>query len=242
MESLATMYARLDVPSITRIFNYSAEHAWVTSKYGNACNHLGPEFINNCNYDFAGHYLAAAFAAMDLPWNSTAGTYASKSLVTFSQAAFGAVPANNSLAKTGYVYVPVACTTAAAADSDSDSDSDSAAGTSECHLHVNFHGCTQAAAEVKEGYVSRTQLNEWAEANNIVVLYPQTSPEATGAANDPLNPLACWDIWGYDDKDYATKAGVQTSIVRRMVGALLGESEPWELQQLPARIGTHEYR
>jgi hypothetical protein len=43
--------------SIQWIANISAEHAWITDFYGNACDYLGPDFINNCNYDAAGAML-----------------------------------------------------------------------------------------------------------------------------------------------------------------------------------------
>jgi hypothetical protein len=200
----------------------------VTSTYGNACDHLGPDFINNCHYDFAGLFLSDAFAALGVSWNATPGVYTPAHLSNFSQVTFGASPANNSLADMGYIYVPAAC----------------AAGA-RCHLHINFHGCTQAASEIGDAYISRTQINEWAEANSIVVLYPQTTTNLHLA-----NPLACWDvsfasgekaqylhshctflpvflllnlkIWGYADKNYATNIGVQASVVWKVVEALFG--------------------
>ena len=173
MLALADMYEGLSVP-FEPTFNFSAEHAWVTSAYGNNCSYLGPDFINNCDWDFAGRFLAATFMAAKLPWNATPGVFAPGSLRTFDQTPFGA-EANMSMDATGYLYVPRACEAAAS-------------GT--CTLHVNFHGCDQARGEVAAAYVSRTQLNEWAEANNIVVLYPQAAVDLHYG-----NILACWNIW-----------------------------------------------
>jgi hypothetical protein len=61
-------------------------------------------------------------------------------------------------------------------------------------------------------FVRNAGYNKWADSNGIVVLYPQ-------ATATPLqgNPEGCWDWWGYDDKDYATKNGRQMSAVHAMV-------------------------
>lgn len=198
MITLADMYARLEVPC-TSTFNFTAEHAWVTSMYGNNCSYLGPDFINNCGWDFAGRFLSASFAAAKLPWVPTPGVFAPSHLRTFDQAPFGA-ETNMSMDTTGYIYIPAACEAASGA----------------CKLHVNFHGCDQSRTEVADAYVSRTQLNEWAEANNIVVLYPQAAVDLHYA-----NVLACWNSWGYGDAYYATKLGKQVATVKRMIDALL---------------------
>lgn len=59
-------------------------------------------------------------------------------------------------------------------------------------------------------------FNEWAEANRLVVLYPQ----AKASRMAPLNPLGCWDWWGYTDEDYATRDGAQIKAVQAMVDRL----------------------
>jgi hypothetical protein len=63
-----------------------------------------------------------------------------------------------SLNSFGFVYVPTAC----------------ANGTL-CALHINFHGCQQTTADILNDYPSHVGLNEWAESNNIIILYPQIS-------------------------------------------------------------------
>ena len=52
-----------------------------------------------------------------------------------------------------------------------------------------FHGCEQYAAAVGTVFVEHNGLNNWAEANNIVVVYPQTNYSEF----DPYNPKGCWD-------------------------------------------------
>lgn len=72
MIALAALYTQLGVPTQS-IFNVTAEHAWITSMYGASCATLAAPFINNCNIDFAGTFLAAAAAAAGRPWNTTIG-------------------------------------------------------------------------------------------------------------------------------------------------------------------------
>lgn len=47
-----------------------------------------------------------------------------------------------------------------------------------------------------------TGYNGYAESNNIVVLYPQVKKDILKE-----NPNACFDWWGYADRDFATKKG-----------------------------------
>jgi poly(3-hydroxybutyrate) depolymerase len=135
----------------------TAQHAWITSMYGNNCTDLAEPFINNCGLDFGGNFLRAVAAADGLQWNNTRGVYNPGAMFNFSQAAFGASPSNNSMDPLGWIYAPRACM----------------AGTRACRLHINFHGCEQGRAELGDTYVRQTQLNEWAESNGIVILYPQ---------------------------------------------------------------------
>jgi hypothetical protein len=56
-------------------------------------------------------------------------------------------------------------------------------------------------------------LNEWADTNNLLVLYPQ-------AIASPANPYGCWDWWGYLSTDYASKSGPQMAAIDAMVQRL----------------------
>ena len=58
--------------------------------------------------------------------------------------------------------------------------------------------------------------NRWADANRIVVLYPQAEKSFFW----PFNPRGCWDWWGYSGVDYATRNGAQLASVHRMLAAL----------------------
>src|SRR4051812_42884944 len=59
-------------------------------------------------------------------------------------------------------------------------------------------------------FVRHAGYDQWADTNDIVVLYPQ-------ATASPRNPNGCWDWWGYDDPDYALKRGRQMAAVKGMV-------------------------
>ncbi len=103
-----------------------------------------------------------------------------------------------SLHGVGYVYVPHACETGG------------------CRLHVAFHGCKQNLESVHDDFIRDAGYNRWAAANNIVVLYPQTT-EAF------VNPNRCWDFWGYTGEGYYGQQGKQMRAVKAMVDRILGE-------------------
>jgi poly(3-hydroxybutyrate) depolymerase len=202
MELLALQYAELGVRDLVTYFNYTAEHAWITNDYGNACSYVGTPYMNNCGLDFSGEFFRFAWNHMKLSFNEHRGTFNASNLISFSQVAFGADALFNSLDTTGYIYQPAKC-------------QPGAVGSTNCHVHVNFHGCTQGASSIGTQYVSNSGLNEWAEANNIVIVYPQVT------SNDLQdNPNGCFDWWGYAGSNYASKQGVQMVFIESIVAYL----------------------
>lgn len=225
-DALHTWYTGL-VPD-TQIFyknELRAAHAQVSASCadvsGAACNPCattGGKFINSCpDGDAGAPTYDAAGAALQLfygPLARSASASLKGQVREFDQRPFiqrGGQPLNPiraSMADTGYLYVPAEC----------------AAGEA-CRLHVAFHGCEQQAGLIGNDFVTRAGFNEWADANRIVVLYPQTA--ATSAVPiTPFNPKGCWDWWGYTDfgydmpGHYATRDGVQISAIWRMVEKL----------------------
>eukprot|EP00048_Salpingoeca_helianthica_P021853 m.14784 g.14784 ORF g.14784 m.14784 type:complete len:331 (+) comp6507_c0_seq1:72-1064(+) len=177
-----------------------SQHAWVTKAYGNNCSYLGSPYINNCNFDAAGDMLQFIYSNLIQPTkNANNGSLAIYDQKYYTPEA--TFPHEISLGDVGYIYVPSTCQS----------------GT-ECRLHVAFHGCNQDLETVGETFVRNSGLNEWAEANNIVVLYPQTrkSPDV------PYNPQGCWDWWGYTGLDYAVRISPQILTVRNMIDAVTG--------------------
>ena len=63
---------------------------------------------------------------------------------------------------TGVIYVPSAC-----ADGD------------ECTLHIHLHGCLTAMEFQGDYYYTNAGFNEVAEANNLIILYPQIGSDET---------------------------------------------------------------
>lgn len=69
-------------------------------------------------------------------------------------------------------------------------------------------------------YVDDAGLNEWADTNRIVVVYPQAIPTI------PDNGEGCWDWWGYTNSNYAQKNGPQMQTLFNMMKQLAGKSIP----------------
>ncbi len=221
VEEGEALYLALGVPAGSILFEdrsgpaAHAGHAWVTMAYGSSCSANVSPYINDCFYDQAGAELKAIYGANLSP---PAGR-ATGRMIAFDQTEF--VPdrgaAANGLSKTGYVYVPKACEPGAAQP---------------CRLQVALHGCTQSAEVLGNVFITRTGLNSWADANRIIVLYPQA--HATTAAELPsslwltgmenTNPAGCWNWWGYSgDTQFLTKKGVQVEAIWEMIERLEGK-------------------
>lgn len=213
MDALKTYYNSF-VPAANVVYrkDLAAEHAMVTDDYGSACSVKGAPYINDCNFDLAGAMLRHLYGPLNA--RSSAALPAGN-FVEFKQSAF---ITNHGMASTGWTYIPQAC---------------QAGGGATCRLHVALHGCKQNVSDVQQQYVRNTGLNRWAETNQIVVLYPQTSTAATNS---------CWDWWGYDSANYARKTGPQMTAIKAMVdrltsGATQPDPEP-DPVTLPAPTGV----
>jgi poly(3-hydroxybutyrate) depolymerase len=204
MDDLSTYY-RHYVPA-DRIFyknDIGAEHAMPTDFFGNSCGTRNDPFINNCNYDAAGQLLQWIYGSLNPKNTGQLGG----SFVNFDQTKFVDQSSDHGMAPDGWLYVPAAC-----------------ANNQSCKLHVVFHGCKQyetyrypsASGLTTFGttYVRNTGYNKWADTNNIIVLYPQ-------ATTNSQNPNGCWDWWGYDDANYAVKAGRQMAAVKAMIDRIV---------------------
>jgi poly(3-hydroxybutyrate) depolymerase len=212
------LYLRLGVPESQIAFRYhdlpapGAGHSWVTKNFGNKCAANSLPFINRCMYDQAEHLLSVIYGPLQPPNIPPSGR-----IVAFDQTEF--VPGNaakaNGMSDTGYLYVPQACEAGAA---------------QQCRLHVALHGCLQSAEELSDEFYTKVGLNEWADTNGIIVLYPQAhATEVSELASQNFLSLfntnleGCWNWWGYgDDAQYLTKHGVQISAIWSMVLRVTG--------------------
>ncbi len=178
--------------------NTKAGHTLPTISQGNACEYTGSPFISNCNYDWAGSMLQHLHGQLN-PRNAAT---LSGQIIEFAQSDFVAGnPWLAGMSYYGYAYVPASCSSGA-----------------ECKVHVSFHGCKQSAAAIGTAYYTKSGLNEYADTNNMIVLYPQT----VATTVTPLNPNGCWDWWGYGSTHYADKQGPQIAAVRAMLNRLAG--------------------
>ena len=172
----------------------AAAHGFPTRDEGIACETASEPWLNDCDFDAAGQLLGELYGPL------VPATRASDArLEAFDQRRYAASATLSSIESIGYVYVPKRCAEGAP-----------------CRIHVAFHGCRQSTSFVGRAFVKNAGYNGWAEANDIVVLYPQ----AAKSLLMPLNPQGCWDWWGYTGSGYATRDGAQLVTVRRMLEAL----------------------
>ena len=74
-----------------------------------------------------------------------------------------------------------------------------------------------ASVSALSGPIERTGYLRYADANHIVLLFPQTNANTA--------PNACWDWWGYASSDHLSKTAPQLAAVRAMLDRL---AEPRE--------------
>ena len=186
MNALQTYYNSF-VPAANVVYknNIASEHAMITDDYGSGCSTKASPYINDCNFDLAGAILTHLYGTLNA---RNSGTLPVGNFVEFNQSQF---VSGHGMAPTGWAYIPQACTSGA-----------------QCKVHVVLHGCQQNVSLVQQQYVRNTGYNRWADTNNMVMLYPQTSTQATNS---------CWDWWGYDSVNYAKKSGPQMVAIKAMV-------------------------
>jgi hypothetical protein len=152
-----------------------AEHAWITAGFGSQCAYLGAPYINACQFDMSYTMLNFIFSGSMLP--PPPGTVAPvANLKSLSQKQFTpghAAPASLSLFDTAYAYFATSCIQS----------------TAGCRVHVAFHGCEQTIPDIGMAFVNHSGLNEVAEVNKLIILYPQ----AIKSTLLPFNPKGCFD-------------------------------------------------
>ena len=170
----------------------AAGHAWISPIGPNACGSTASPYINKCSADVVREMLAHLFGSV----NAAASTLSGK-LVQFDQNTYapGGSASAITMGREGFAYVPRACE------------------TGPCKLVVALHGCQQTYGQIGNALLDKAYLNEYADTNGMVVLYPQ-------ATTSTANPRGCWDWWGYQSAQYAVKTGPQMTAVVNMVKAL----------------------
>lgn len=187
----------VDDTRITYVNSVGGQHSMPTSNYGFPCNYKGSSsnpgdhFLNDCDYDTAGELLLHLYRHLRAPGDDAP----SGQLLRFSQSQFIANPENHGMGPVGHAYVSAACAQGA-----------------RCKLHVALHGCLQSDRRIGDAYVRNAGYNRWADANRMIVLYPQAT-----ASIQQGNGNGCWDWWSYDDAHYMWREGRQMAAIKAMV-------------------------
>ena len=191
--------------SIRGVFDVESEHCLPTDGTDpllEPCTTLSEPYIGKCNYDGAGDALKSILGGEDL---KPRADMIAENLVEFSQVEYNIHGSLSSINDVGYIYIPTSCQS-------------SNSNHSNCRLHVSFHGCKQNIQVIGDTYARHSGFNEWAEANDIVVMYPYVKPSLDAL---PVNPKGCWDWWGYTNDEYGLKSGWQIEFVHALVNAVV---------------------
>ncbi len=176
--SVEAVYAEfMPEKNIRYINTIPAAHNFPVRGHGSDCAVSKSPFIGDCDYDAAGELLQHLYPDLNAPTAEPA-----TELVTVKLE--GAAKAG--LLETVYLFVPDDCNSK----------------QQSCALHLVLHGCAQSSAQIGTAFIDQSGYLPWAQANNIVLAFPQV---AGGASN----PYACWDWWGYTGADYRFRNGAQ---------------------------------
>ena len=176
-------------------------HAQPTIHKGSPCGgpYDGPySYLANCGYDGAGAALQHLYRNMLRPAVASANW---QFLHKIPQAHYMEKGRDVGLAKEAFIFVPPHCAT----------------GERVCRLHLWFHGCG-GPDRFYNASVHYAGFNEWAEANDLVILYP--AMRNWGGTYE--TKIGCWDAYGQTGHDYALQTGGQMASVRRMIKDIAG--------------------
>jgi len=185
-DALAGLYSEF-VPAAQIIYikDVNAGHNFPAKDQGTACDAIEAPFVGNCDYDAAGALLQHLYAGLQAPASEITAELTPVDLP-------GAADAG--LSDTAYLFIPQACIK----------------GENACALHLVLHGCAQSAVQIGTGFMEIGGYLPWAEANHIVLAFPQVVPGG-------MNPLGCWDWWGYTGADYPYRNGKQMTVLANWI-------------------------
>mmetsp|Transcript_47752 Transcript_47752/g.103944 ORF Transcript_47752/g.103944 Transcript_47752/m.103944 type:complete len:366 (-) Transcript_47752:174-1271(-) len=191
------LLAFVDPTQLVRRFSTAAAHVW-SLDHGEcdcgACANFGASMkccdVNNCQYDLTGEMFTLFYGPL-LP------RVPAKPRRLFWVKQSNYIPKGpgrwkrSGIWNWGLVYVPTGC----------------AEDPNQCRIHINYHGCIRKDSQERRLWASTIDLNEYGEANDIVIVYPQ-------AAGDYNSGYGCWN-WGspQDDPLFDTRESVQLRTV-----------------------------
>lgn len=193
-QAAADFYAQLvSEDAVTLVTDVAVVHGLPALGAKQPCDTFGAPFLYDCDYDAAGEILKNLYHTLN------ERTSADGQLLAIPQPGFDAAD----MLEQAYLYAPKACTEGAA-----------------CGVHVAIHGCTQSSDYVADAFAAGAGFNEWAEANQLLVLYPQVASSKIA----PMNPYGCWDWWGYTGEHYATRNGPQIEVIKATLDSIAGRT------------------
>ena len=179
-----------------------ADHAWIVDDFVcssplpypiswcGACGSFGYPYINKCNasgFDLSSAMLRHTYGAL-APRTPAIQAH----LLTLRQRPY--FPANRTgMDESAFIYVPRAFV----------------ADVSACRVHVAYHGCGVQRGVMGPNWAAHIGLLEWAEANALLVLFPQ--------ADTTVDWAACWDWTGETGAGFDTRDGLQLATVAGML-------------------------
>ena len=186
-----------DLHAVYQLPGGKAGHSLVVDRDGSACDANASPFIDDCDYDQAGEILRWIYPDLVGRPGPAAGRR-----IVFDQTEFLAGAVGWGVAREGVAYVPADCEAVPG-----------------CRVHIVFHGCLQSRTTdgIGDLFIERTGYMRYADANRIVLLYPQTNANTA--------PNSCWDWWGHASSDHLSQSAPQLAAVRAMLDRL---AEPRE--------------
>jgi len=185
-DALEKTYAQLAPEGLKTHTQALAGHGLPSLDAGVACNKTAAPYVNACGYSGA----AESLNHLDGPAKKVVQTELQGKLLSFNQNTFKAEKSKG-LAEEGFYYLPEQCVAGG------------------CGLQVVLHGCEQGAEEVGTDFMQLSGYLQQADARDLVVLFPQ-------AKTSLANPKGCWDWWGYESSEFATRKGPQMKAIHAM--------------------------
>lgn len=192
-EILVDFYEQFIAKSAIAYVNHvEVVHAMPTDRFG-SLPLARPElpYMANCGYDAAGELLKHLHGPLNPRAEELSGSW-----MLFDQNFYMPRASRHSMDEQGFMYVPKAVKAG-----------------KECGMHIVLHGCNQHRQAVGDVFVRNAGYNEWAETNDIIVLYPQARPQIDFRV---YNPVGAWDWWGVEDQDFALRSGRQMQAIAKM--------------------------
>ena len=165
-----------------------AAHLFPTETAGGACDQAAAPWLGACGYDAAGEMLSFLYPGLTTPADADRAPVAEGEIREL------VLPdvTGSGLAETALAWLPAACPPEG------------------CRLHLALHGCAMSTTQNGRAFVEDAGYLPWARANGIVLLFPQVESQA-------VNPLGCWDWWGYTGSEYLTREAPQMKVLVRWI-------------------------